>query len=125
MTTNEILDRTASVLGADRVFGPPQTSDGITVIPAASVRGGGGGGGGTRHGEEDTGDGGGFGVMAKPAGALTIQGDKVRWKVPFDLNKVIFGGQMVGVTYFVTAWLIERSKARAAIKIAKITAGKS
>lgn len=123
MTTNDILDRTASVLGAERVFAPPHTEDGITVIPAAKVRGGGGGGGGA-HGD-DTGDGGGFGVVAHPAGALLIQGDKVRWKMPFDLNKVIVGGQLVGVSYFLFAWLTERSKARAMIKIAKLSQPRS
>ena len=37
MTTNDILDRTSSVFGADRVYGPAHTQDGITVIPAATV----------------------------------------------------------------------------------------
>lgn len=45
-----------------------------------------------------------------------------RGKVPFDLNKVILGGQVVGVSYFLCAWLIERSKARAAIEIARLGA---
>lgn len=123
MTTKEILDRASSVLGAERVFAAPHTENGLTVIPAAAVRGGGGGGAGTREGEE--GDGGGFGVSARPAGALLIHGDKVRWKVPFDLNRVIMGGQLVGIAYFFFAWLGERSKARAMVKVAKLSRPRS
>ena len=119
MTTNEILDRTSNVLTAERVFGRAETYDGITVIPAATVRGGGGGGGGTGQNEEE-GEGAGFGMYANPAGAIVIDGHDVRWKVPFDLNKVILGGQIVGISYFVFAWLTERSKARVALKIARL-----
>jgi uncharacterized spore protein YtfJ len=127
MTTKDILDRASSVFGPDRVYGTPYISDGITVIPAVSIRGGGGGGGGTMPGDSgqqsESGDGGGFGVMARPAGVLLIDGDKVRWKVPFDLNRVIAGGQLVGVAFFGFMWLIERSKARAGVKIARINRG--
>ncbi len=127
MTTKDILDRASHVLGPDRVYGTPYTSDGITVIPAVSVRGGGGGGGGTTlddSGQQgDSGDGGGFGIIARPAGVLLIDGDKVRWKVPFDLNRVVAGGQLVGVAFFAFMWLIERSKARAGVEIARINRG--
>jgi uncharacterized spore protein YtfJ len=122
MGTNEILDRTSSVLTAERVFAPASVQDGITVIPAAHVRGGGGAGGGKLQDEE--GEGGGFGVSASPAGAIVIDGHDVKWKVPFDLNRVILGGQVVGISYFVFQWLTERSKARVALKIARISAGR-
>jgi hypothetical protein len=123
MTTNDILARTASVLSADRVFAPAESRDGITVIPAASVRGGGGGGGDGGGGEgEGEGEGGGFGVSATPAGALVIDGANVYWKLPFNLNQVILGGQVVGIAFFLFGWLRERSKARAAVKIARINA---
>ena len=121
MGTNEILKRTGRVLTAERVFAPASVQDGITVIPAAHVRGGGGAGGGKVHDEE--GEGGGFGVSASPAGAIVIDGHDVKWKVPFDLNRVIVGGQVVGIAYFVFRWLTERSKAHVALKIAKINAG--
>jgi hypothetical protein len=55
-----------------RVFGEPYEKDGVTVIPAASIRGGAGGGrgeGGTPDGKESgSGSAGGFGLTAKPAG---------------------------------------------------------
>lgn len=122
MTTNEILDRTARALGGVTVFGEPQTSDGVTVIPAAVVRGGGGGGGGTQRvagtdadGETAVGEGegGGFGLSARPAGALIIDGHEVRWKMPLDLTRIIIGGQLVVVAYFFFTWLTERARARA------------
>jgi len=121
LTTNDILDRISAALKAERVFAPATTENGITVIPAARVRGGGGGGGGKGNNDEE-GDGGGFGVHASPAGAIVVDGNEVSWKVPFDLNKVILGGQLVGISFFLFMWLTERSKARAAIKIAKISA---
>lgn len=111
MTTKEILDRTAKAMTATTVFGPPHTQDGITVIPAATVRGGAGGGGGTKA--DENGEGGGFGLYARPAGALTVTGNEVAWKVPFDLNKVILGGQIIAVAYFLFAWLTERAKTEA------------
>jgi uncharacterized spore protein YtfJ len=121
MGTNEILDRTSRVLTAERVFAPASVQNGITVIPAAHVRGGGGAGGGKLQDEE--GEGGGFGVSASPAGAIVIDGHNVKWKVPFDLNRVILGGQVVGIAFFFFHWLTERSKARVALKIALINVG--
>ena len=44
MTTRDIFDRSADLITPKRVFGDPYTSDGVTVIPAASIRGAGGGG---------------------------------------------------------------------------------
>jgi uncharacterized spore protein YtfJ len=122
MGTSDVLNHTAKVLSADRVYADAETVDGITVIPAASVRGGGGGGDGKSGDGGDMGEGSGFGVSATPVGALVIDGQRVRWKVPFNLNRAILGGQMVGVAFFLFAWLTERSKARAAVKIARINA---
>jgi hypothetical protein len=34
-----------------------------------------------------------------------------------DFNTAIIGGQHVGISYFVFAWLVERSKARATVHI--------
>lgn len=71
-----------------RVFGEPVERNGLTVIPAALVAGGGGGGGGhDDKGQE--GQGGGFGVAARPAGVYVIRGDQVRWQPAVDANRVI------------------------------------
>jgi len=120
MSTNDILDRAAKAMAATTVFGPAYEHNGVTVIPAAAVRGGGGGGGGTRTGgNNDSNDaqhsreGGGFGLTARPAGAIVVNGDNVTWKAPpVDLTRIIIGGQLVGVAYFVFAWLTARAQAR-------------
>jgi uncharacterized spore protein YtfJ len=65
------------VLSVKRVFGKPIEQDGVIVIPAAFVAGGGGGGGGVQPG--NIGSGGGFGVHARPAGALVIRDGDVEW----------------------------------------------
>lgn len=117
MTTNDILNRAAAILGPHRVFGPPHTENGVTVIPAASVRGG--GGGGTQNDAESS-EGGGFGVTASPAGALLIDGSTVKWKVPFSLNRLVAAVQVVFVAYFFFRFLVERSKARAQVEIARL-----
>jgi uncharacterized spore protein YtfJ len=119
MTTRDIFDRSADLITPKRVFGDPYTSDGITVIPAASIRGAGGGGEGKRDAEQ--GDGGGFAVNARPAGVVEITGDTVRWKVPFDLNRAIAGTQLVVMAYLVLRWLTDRSKTRAAVKMARLS----
>ena len=75
-----------------RVFGDPIERDGALFIPAAKIRGGGGGGGDT----EGNG-GGGFGLTAKPAGIYVIRGGTATWQPALDLNRVILGGQIVGI----------------------------
>ncbi|MDH3753718.1 MAG: sporulation protein [Acidimicrobiia bacterium] len=120
MELDTVLEEARSVMGPDRVFGEPHERNGVTVIPAAKIAGGGGGG---ADESDDGGAGGGFGVRARPAGALVIDEDgSVKWKVPFDINRVILGGQLVGVAFFFFAWLTERSKARAVAKTAIATA---
>ena len=119
-----ILESISRAIGNERVFSDPVTHDGITVITASTVTGGGGGGGGgaerTSEGPgPDSGDGGGFGVSARPAGAFIISDGRVRWKPSIDVTKIILFGQAVGTVYFVAIWLIERSKSQAALKIAK------
>ena len=112
MDVDEILEKARSAMTADRVYGEPVEHGGVTVIPAAKVAGGGGAGA-----DEKEEGGGGFGMAARPAGAFVIGPDgDVRWKGIFDLNKVIIGGQLVGIAFFAFAWLTERSKARSAMK---------
>jgi uncharacterized spore protein YtfJ len=120
MDVEKILNKARSALSAERVYGTPVERDGVTVIPAAKISGGGGGGGDE---SEDGGGGGGFGVHARPVGALIIEpGGKVRWKGIVDVNRIILGGQLVGIAFFFSVWLTERSKARAGMKAAIATA---
>jgi uncharacterized spore protein YtfJ len=95
------IERARDVLTVKRVFGDPIERDGVTVIPAAKVRGGGGGGSGS--GPNGEGGGGGFGVSASPAGAYVIKGGSVRWEPALDLSRTIFMGQIVAIVALLTA----------------------
>jgi uncharacterized spore protein YtfJ len=69
-----------------RVYGDPVQSDGVTLVPAAAVRGGAGGGG---EGGAEGGGGGGFGIVARPIGAYVIRDGNVSWRPAVDLNRVL------------------------------------
>jgi uncharacterized spore protein YtfJ len=94
MTTmaQETMTSTLDALHVKRVFGEPIERDGALFIPAAKVRGGGGGGG------DSEGNGGsGFGLTARPAGMYVIRDGTATWQPALDLNRVILGGQIVGI----------------------------
>ena len=95
------IERARDVLTVRRVFGEPIERDGVTVIPAAKIRGGGGGGSGSGPNGEG-GGGGGFGVSATPAGAYVIKDGNVRWEPALDLGRTIFMGQLVGIVALLT-----------------------
>lgn len=87
MNVQEMIAKTQDALTVKKVFGEPFEKNGITVIPAARVRGGAGGGG-----DNAGSGGGGFGLNASPAGAFIIKGDQVRWEPAVDVNKVFLLG---------------------------------
>jgi uncharacterized spore protein YtfJ len=98
MTIDQLINGVRDVLTVGRVFGEPYERDGVTVIPAASVRGAGGGGGGKdEHGQE--GDGGGFLLTARPAGAYVVKDGEVTWQPAVDVNRIV----LVAVLGWVTA----------------------
>ena len=80
MDPNELMQQARDALTVKRVFGEPYERDGVTVIPAASIRGGAGGGRGEGAapdgGGSGSGSGGGFGLTAKPAGVYVIDGTR-------------------------------------------------
>ena len=103
MELPEVVGRAADAAQVRRVFGEPIERDGVTIIPAASVRGGAGGGSGRGRSPkqeegEGEGAGGGYGFTARPAGVFVIRGDQVDWRPALDLGKVILGGQLVAIT---------------------------
>lgn len=116
MTLEEILAQARDTMTVKRVFGEPYERNGLMVIPVAAIAGGGGGGGG-EPGTENAGSGGGFGMSARPAGVYVLQGDDVRWVPAFDLNRVILGGQIVAVVFFLTLRSILKAQARAKERI--------
>jgi uncharacterized spore protein YtfJ len=102
MDPNELIQQARDALTVKRVFAEPYERNGVTVIPAASIRGGAGGGrgeGGTVDdgGGSGSGSGGGFGLIAKPAGVYVIDGSNVRWQPAVDVNRIILGGQIVAI----------------------------
>ena len=81
---------------------------------AATVAGGAGGGGGhDERGQE--GEGGGFGMSARPAGAYGIANGRVWWRPAVDVNRLFATVGAVAIAYLFTCVRIE--KARAAIAI--------
>jgi len=100
MDPNELMSQARDALTVKRVFGEPYERDGVTLIPAAVVRGGAGGGRGEgTEGEarRGSGEGGGFGLIAKPAGVYVIEGNQVRWQPAVDVNRIVLGGQVVAI----------------------------
>jgi uncharacterized spore protein YtfJ len=120
----KLLAQARDVMTVRHVFGEPIERDGTTVIPVAKVMGGGGGGQTGGQSESDgrgeameTGDGasagGGFGFRAVPAGVYVIKEGKVSWEPVLDLNRVILGGQVVGVFFIlVVGWIARAHLAR-------------
>ena len=111
MDVQDILSSARNTLTTKTVYAEPYEKDGLTIIPAAKVAGGGGGGTGQDN-EGQTGDGGGFGMMARPAGAYIIDNGKVRWQPAVDVNKVIVTAGAVLVTAFITRALTAPWRAR-------------
>jgi len=101
MDVRDILMTGRGAMSAALVFGEPFTKDGVTVIPAARVWGGAGGGHQPRTRSVPGGNGGGFGVKAKPAGAYVIRGQKVQWMPAVDVNQIILGCQALAVALLV------------------------
>lgn len=98
---NEIRDN----LKPDLVYGEPIERDGALFLPAAKVRGGGGGGGDT-----DGSGGAGFGLTAKPAGMYVIRDGTATWQPALDLNRVILGGQILGIVALLVLRSILRNR---------------
>jgi hypothetical protein len=93
---------------------PGGGDDRHAVIAAATVAGGAGGGGGhDERGQE--GEGGGFGVSARPAGAYVIKDGRVRWRPAVDVNRLVATVGAVAIAYLFTRARIEKARARAAI----------
>ena len=107
MNVDEMLTGARDAVTVKRVFGEPIEKNGVTLIPAAKVSGGGGGGGDAEHN-----GGGGFGISAKPAGAYVIKGDTVEWQPAMDINRIILGGQIVAIFFFLFLRTLVKSRAK-------------
>jgi uncharacterized spore protein YtfJ len=106
----EILNAAKDTITVKHVFGEPYESNGVVVIPAARIGGGAGGGGSEGPEDQGHGEGSGFGISAKPAGAFVIRGDKVAWQPSVDVNRIVLGAQVVVVVALLTARAIVRAR---------------
>jgi len=109
--TPSIIERIRAPFTAGIVYADPVEVDGVTVIAAARVTGGGGGGAedaAGRHG----GEGGGFGLIARPVGAWVITDGRARWKPSIDVTRILLAGHLVAIAYFISLWLTARVRGR-------------
>ena len=97
MDAQQILMAAQDAMTVRRIFGDPIQAGDVTIVPVAKVSGGGGGGG---KGSEDGGAG--YGLRASPAGVYAIREGRVRWRPAIDVNRVILGGQLVGMVAILT-----------------------
>jgi uncharacterized spore protein YtfJ len=125
-----IVSTVSDLLTVRRVFGEAYEREGVRVIPVAKVLGGNGLGygaegvadpaephatghgaapGGSTGGSE--GGGGGFGVRVRPVGVYVLDDHGVHWRPALDLNRVILGGQLVGIVAVVSlAWALRHRR---------------
>lgn len=110
----DIIDRARDMMTVQRVFGEPIHENGVTVVPAASVRGGGGGGGGHNPSANEDGGGGGFGVIARPVGVYVIRGDSVEFRPAVDTTRLITAGAAVASIALLTLRTAIKKRAKRA-----------
>ena len=111
MRTEDLTTTARAAITAKKVFAEPYERDGLTVIAAATVAGGAGGGSGhDKSGQE--GEGGGFGLYAKPSGAYVIRDGKVDWRPAVDVNRLLASVAAVVVAYLFTRMRVERARLR-------------
>jgi uncharacterized spore protein YtfJ len=100
MNVTEMLSDAREAMSAKRVYGDPIEREGLTIIPAADVRGGGGGGG-----DAENNGGGGFGLTARPVGVYVVKNGEVNWEPAVDVNRI----SMMGIAAGIVALLVLRS----------------
>jgi uncharacterized spore protein YtfJ len=111
MEVPAVLEQVEGSMAAKRVFSDPIEKDGAVLVLAATIRGGGGGGEGTASkvpGRE--GSGGGFGLIARPAGAFVLKDGRVSWRPAIDVNRIIIGAQLIAATLLFTVRSILRAR---------------
>ncbi len=106
MRLDDLVTSLRDTMTVSRVFGQPYERDGVTVIPAAAVRGGSGGGNGRKAETGEEGEGGGFGVTARPAGAYVIKDGAVSWLPAVDVNRIV---SVAVLGWVAVAWMVARA----------------
>ncbi len=109
--TGDVLLQLAARLREDQVFGPPVQRDGVTVVPVAHVRAGGGAGGAAHREPHQTN--GGFGFVARPAGAWIVEDSgTVRWQPAVDVTPIASFGRLVPTAALILLGVMERRRPR-------------
>ena len=96
-----LLTDTRERMSQHTVFGEPITHEGIVVIPVARIGGMAGAGTGNRS-DTGTSEGAGFSMRVAPVGVFVIRNGTVRWRPAVNINKIIFGGQVVAIVALLT-----------------------
>lgn len=110
----DMLKQAGDAMTVRQVFGEPYQRDGVTVIPVARVMGGAGAGTGGDE-QRNGGEGGGFGMIASPAGVYVIKDGQVTWEPALNVNRIVLGGQIIAVVVLlmarplIKAWIKRRS----------------
>jgi uncharacterized spore protein YtfJ len=112
MKLDELLGQTRDSITVRRVFAEPYEKDGITIIAAAAVAGAGGGGTG-KDPKGQEGEGGGFGLAGRPAGAYVIKNGQVTWRPAVDVNRIVPVIGAVLIAWLVTRVRVKRMRAKA------------
>jgi uncharacterized spore protein YtfJ len=92
MNVTEMLEGAREAMTVKRVYGDPIEREGLTIVPAADVRGGGGGGGDAQNN-----GGGGFGITARPVGVYVVKNGEVEWEPAVDVNRIALAGIVAGI----------------------------
>ena len=113
MKVAELVTTVREAITVKRVYAEPYEKDGVTVIAAAVIGGGGGGGSGSDE-KGGEGEGGGFGVGGRPAGAFVIKDGQVTWRPAVDPNRLFAVLGMVAIAFFLTRGRVAKARAKAA-----------
>ncbi|WP_336205380.1 spore germination protein GerW family protein [Nonomuraea sp. LPB2021202275-12-8] len=112
----KLAEQSKDAATVKRVFGDPIQHGDVLVIPVARVGHGGGGGTGEgkkgEHEADGSGSGGGYGVAATPAGVFVVKDGDVRWHPAVDVNRIVLGGQVVGIVLLLTLRTILKRRRR-------------
>jgi uncharacterized spore protein YtfJ len=88
MDIDELVSTARDSMSVRRVYGETVERDGVAVIPVATVAGGlGAGTGSDPRGQQ--GEGGGFGMTARPSGVFVVSDGQVSWVPAVDVNKLL------------------------------------
>ena len=100
-----LVERMQQRFSAQIVYGDPVEKDGTVLLPAVWVAGGGGGGSGEQP--DSQGEGGGFGLFARPSGSWVVTDEGAKWIPAIDLTAIVLAGSVLLMSY-----LRYRAKAR-------------